>query len=117
MRLTIPRINGSGIVYCLTHGDCDEITQYLNQSGIPARAYYIGKKDLGNIDTDPNEETERLFMNNEINVIAVTINLVMGCDKPEIAFVIHYQTPSNIVAYYLAQYNLLRWVMENFPHL
>lgn len=97
---TIPRINGSGIVYCLTRDDCDEISEFLNQNGIPARAYYSGKKDAKNEDIDPNEETERLFMNNEIKAIVATVKLGMGYDKPDIAFVIHYQTPSNIVAYY-----------------
>lgn len=97
---TIPRITGSGIVYCLTRDDCDEISEFLNQNGIPARAYYSGKKDAKNEDTDPNEETERLFMNNEIKTIVATVKLGMGYDKPDIAFVIHYQTPSNIVAYY-----------------
>lgn len=96
----IPKLNGSGIIYCLTRDDCDEIARFLNQSGISARAYYSGIKSEENQDTDPNLETERLFMNNEIKVIVATVKLGMGYDKPDIAFVIHYQTPSNIVAYY-----------------
>lgn len=96
----IPKIDGSGIVYCLTHDDCEEIAQFLNQNGISARAYYSGKKNPENVDGDPNVETEHLFMDNEIKVIVATVKLGMGYDKPDISFVIHYQTPSNIVAYY-----------------
>lgn len=96
----IPKISGSGIVYCLTRDDCDEIADFLNKNGISARAYYSGKKSKNSDEIDPNEETERLFMNNQIKVIVATVKLGMGYDKPDIAFVIHYQTPPSIVAYY-----------------
>lgn len=94
----IPRLEGSGIVYCLTHDDCDEISGFLNANGISAMAYYSmdSKKD----EPDPAEEAEQLFMNNEIKVIVATTKLGMGYDKGDIAFVIHYQTPESIVAYY-----------------
>ena len=39
-------------------------------------------------------------MNNDIKVIVATVKLGMGYDKGDISFVIHYQTPSSIVAYY-----------------
>lgn len=88
----VPKLDGSGIIYCLTCDDCDEIAQFLANNGISARAYYSGREDV--------EETERLFMNNDIKVIVATVKLGMGYDKGDISFVIHYQTPSSIVAYY-----------------
>lgn len=88
----VPKLKGCGIIYCLTRDDCDEIAQFLAGNGISARAYYSGKEDV--------EETERLFMNNDIKVIVATVKLGMGYDKGDISFVIHYQTPSSIVAYY-----------------
>lgn len=91
----IPNFSGSGIVYCLTHDDCDEIANFLNINGISARAYYSDSKT-----EEYNYETERLFMNNSIKVIVATVKLGMGYDKPDIAFVIHYQSPANIVTYY-----------------
>lgn len=96
----IPKISGSGIVYCLTRDDCDEIANFLNLNGISARSYYSGKKSENLEDIDPNIETENLFMNNQIKVIVATVKLGMGYDKPDISFVIHYQTPPSIVAYY-----------------
>ncbi len=88
----VPKLHGSGIIYCLTRDDCDEIACFLNENGISSRAYYSGKEDA--------EETERLFMNNDIKVIAATVKLGMGYDKGDISFVIHFQTPPSIVAYY-----------------
>ena len=96
----IPRLEGSGVIYCLTCDDCDEIAQFLNENGISAKSYHSGLKPKDKAQPDPNIETERLFMENKIKVIVATVKLGMGYDKPDIAFVIHYQTPSNIVAYY-----------------
>lgn len=88
----VPKLEGSGIVYCLTRDDCDEIAQFLTDNNISARAYYSGREDA--------EETEYLFMNNDIKVIVVTVKLGMGYDKGDISFVIHFQTPPGIIAYY-----------------
>lgn len=96
----VPKLNGSGIIYCLTRDDCDEIAQFLTGSGISARAYYSGKEADDPDMPDPNEETERLFMSNQIKVIVATVKLGMGYDKGDISFVIHFQTPPSIVAYY-----------------
>lgn len=96
----VPKLNGSGIIYCIIRDDCKEIAGFLNSAGISARAYYSGIKAESPEDPDPNEETERLFMNNEIKVIVATVKLGMGYDKGDISFVIHYQTPPSIVAYY-----------------
>lgn len=96
----VPKLKGSGIIYCLTRDDCDEIADFLNNNGISARAYYSGKKADDPIQPDPNEETERLFMNNKIKVIVATVKLGMGYDKGDISFIIHFQTPPSIVAYY-----------------
>lgn len=90
----INKIPGSGIIYCLTQNDCEHLTEFLNENEIKARAYHSG------LDEIVNQETEQLFMKNEIKVIVATIKLGMGYDKPDISFVIHYQMPSNVVAYY-----------------
>lgn len=100
MAENIPKISGSGIVYCLTRDDCDEIAGFLNLNGISARAYYSGKKTEDTDEKEYIDETERLFMDNKIKAIVATIKLGMGYDKPDISFVIHYQMPPSIVAYY-----------------
>lgn len=93
----IPKLDGSGIIYCLTQRDCDYLADFLIKNGISAAAYYSRAGEDGN---SINREIEENFRNNKLKVIIATIKLGMGYDKGDIAFVIHYQMPSNIVSYY-----------------
>ncbi|MCM1166588.1 MAG: DEAD/DEAH box helicase [Lachnospiraceae bacterium] len=111
-------LEGSGIIYCLTTRDCDDLTHFLNKNREKndIRAYYSDKTpdkdDPGYDPSDPgkysdknnpdkyNIETERLFAGNKIKAVVATVKLGMGYDKKDIAFVIHYQTPADIVKYY-----------------
>ena len=95
MKENIPKLPGTGIVYCLTRRDCDLITDYLMENGISARRYYSNSENEETL-----RETERLFSANKIKVIVATVKLGMGYDKSDIGFVIHYQKPSSVVAYY-----------------
>lgn len=94
----LPKLPGSGIIYCLTQRDCDYLSDFLNKNGISAAAYYSrsGGEEAENLNTEAIEK----FSRNEIKAIVATIKLGMGYDKGDIAFVIHYQTPENIVSYY-----------------
>ncbi|MDR2873794.1 MAG: RecQ family ATP-dependent DNA helicase [Methanobrevibacter sp.] len=88
----INKFPGTGIIYCLTKRDCENLAMFLVENGISARPYYSGKGDTA--------LTEKEFMNNEIKVIVATIKLGMGYDKGDISFVIHFQKPQNLVSYY-----------------
>ena len=92
----IPHMPGSGIIYCLTQRDCDYLSDFLNKNGISARSYY--SRDV--MEEEKNREAEELFRRNQIKALVATIKLGMGYDKGDIAFVIHYQMPANIVSYY-----------------
>ncbi|MBR6053327.1 MAG: RecQ family ATP-dependent DNA helicase [Clostridia bacterium] len=94
---TVPLLPGSGIIYCLTKRDCRYLSDFLNDNGISARPYYSEGTEEGE---QQNREAEKLFQNNEIKVIVATVKLGMGYDKGDISFVIHFQTPQNIVSYY-----------------
>ena len=88
----IPELDGSGIIYCLTIRDAQRICSWLCSKGISAEAY-TGKSD--------NRPTlEQKLLNNEVKVLVATTALGMGYDKPDLAFVIHFQTPASVVAYY-----------------
>lgn len=94
---TLPKLPGSGIIYCLTQRDCDYLADFLKQNGICAEAYYSrGTKEGEAL----NHEIEERFRKNQLKAIVATIKLGMGYDKGDIAFVIHYQMPQNIVSYY-----------------
>ena len=85
---------GTGIVYGLTVNDCELVYKWLNGNGIPCGTYYAKMDEM-----DKKVVVER-FMNNEIKVLAATVAFGMGFDKADIGFVIHFQKPGNIVAYY-----------------
>ncbi len=91
----VPRLPGTGIIYCLTKRDCDHLSAFLNQNGISCRPYYSDDKR----DTE-NAEAIDDFYHNRIKVIIATIKLGMGYDKGDISFVIHFQSPANIVTWY-----------------
>ena len=90
----VPKLPGTGIIYCITKLDCDVLSDFLNRNGISARSYNAGAAD------EENDEAIRAFYENRIRVIVATTKLGMGYDKGDISFVIHYQSPANIVAWY-----------------
>ena len=90
----IPRMQGSGIVYCLTVADTARVADWLNANGIPAAAY------SGETDPEQREAIEQQLKTNQLKVVAATSALGMGFDKPDLSFVIHYQSPDSPVAYY-----------------
>lgn len=91
---TIPRLGGSGIVYVLTKRDADRVAEWLRQNNIDAHAYHA------DIDDSDRQQLERRLLGNDIHCLVATTALGMGYDKPDLRFVIHYQMPGNVVAYY-----------------
>jgi ATP-dependent DNA helicase RecQ len=81
-------------VYCLTVGDTDRVTGWLQANGIDARAY-SGR-------TDPAErlEIEDALRADQVKVVVATSALGMGFDKRDLAFVVHFQSPDSPVTYY-----------------
>ena len=102
IKTNINKLPGTGIIYCTTKRDCVNLSSFLNSAGIKARPYYsdseLEKADPNEISI--NDETLELFKNNDIKVIVATIKLGMGFDKSDIGFVINFQCPSSLVAYY-----------------
>lgn len=90
----LPEISGSGIIYCLTKLDCERVAKWLKENNIDALAYHAKMKN------ERKEELESRLMKNEIKALVSTVALGMGYDKPDMGFVIHFQTPSSIVSYY-----------------
>lgn len=90
----INKLPGTGVIYCLTVNDCKLVERWLSSQGVSCRAYYA------DMEQDHKEETIQLFMNNQIKAMAATVAFGMGFDKPDIGFVVHFQRPGNIVAYY-----------------
>ena len=91
----ITKFKGSGVIYCLTVADVERVTTWLKSQGISAEAYHAG--DDGKMDR---EGLEKALLGNELKALVATVALGMGFDKPDLAFVIHFQRPGSVVAYY-----------------
>jgi ATP-dependent DNA helicase RecQ len=90
----LPELDGSGIVYTLTKRDADQVAAFLNARGISALAY------SGDQDTADRVAAEDRLLANEVKAICATSALGMGYDKSDLTFVVHYQAPGSVVAYY-----------------
>ncbi len=90
----IPELPGSGIVYCLTVADCVRVARWLESRGVNVAAYY------GPLETEERERLEERLLRNEVKALVATVALGMGFDKPDLGFVVHYQRPGSLVAYY-----------------
>lgn len=89
----VPRLPGSGIIYTLTIRDAQQVAEWLTSRGLRVEAY-TGQTG------DDRPVLEQALLNNEVKALVATTALGMGFDKPDLAFVIHYQTPGSVVAYY-----------------
>ena len=91
----LPKFQGSGIIYCLTVPDTERVTEWLKNNGFNAVAYHAGN------DTEIDRPAiEQAFIHNEIPILVATVALGMGFDKPDISYVIHFQRPGSVIAYY-----------------
>ena len=97
----LPELPGTGIIYALTKRDAEQVAVWLNQNDITANAYYSGVEAEGFDSSDAyRQHLESLLLNNRIKALVATTALGMGYDKPDLGFVVHYQAPGSIVAYY-----------------
>ena len=90
----VPELPGSGIVYCLTVADCARVARWLQSRGVNVAAYY------GALETVERERLEERLLHNEVKALVSTVALGMGFDKPDLGFVVHFQRPGSLVAYY-----------------
>lgn len=89
----ISTLHGHGIIYTLTVRDANLVSEWLKSRGLNVEAY------TG--DTGPRREAlEQALLKNEVKALVGTTALGMGFDKPDLAFVIHYQAPGSVVHYY-----------------
>ncbi|MDR7120216.1 RecQ family ATP-dependent DNA helicase [Rheinheimera soli] len=97
----IPALPGTGIVYTLTIRDAEQVALWLKQNGINAKAYHGSIEAEGFENSNLyRQQLEEQLLRNQLKVLVATNALGMGYDKPDLSFVIHYQAPGSIVAYY-----------------
>jgi ATP-dependent DNA helicase RecQ len=90
----LPLLPGSGVIYCLTIEDTRRVASWLCRKGIAAREYNSEIVPAAKL------ECEQLLLRNECKALVATVALGMGFDKPDLGFVIHFQRPGSVIAYY-----------------
>ncbi len=84
----------SGIIYCATRQTVESLTKKLQEKGINAIAYHGGMGD------EVRRQNQEDFIFNQARIMVATNAFGMGIDKPDVRFVIHYNMPKNMEAYY-----------------
>lgn len=86
--------NESGIIYCATRKTVEAVNEKLNQLGYKSVPYH------GGMDSKVRQNNQDDFILNKVQIIVATNAFGMGIDKPDVRFVIHYNMPQNMEAYY-----------------
>lgn len=84
----------SGIVYCASRRQVDELTTFLSGKGYNVRPYHAG---LSNEERNANQTA---FIRDDVPLMVATIAFGLGIDKPNIRFVLHFDLPENLEGYY-----------------
>ncbi|MCQ2346118.1 MAG: DNA helicase RecQ [Paludibacteraceae bacterium] len=84
----------SGIIYCLSRKEVEDLAEVLRVNGISALAYHAG------MDAPTRTANQDAFLMEKCQVIVATIAFGMGIDKPDVRFVIHYDIPKSLEGYY-----------------
>jgi ATP-dependent DNA helicase RecQ len=84
----------SGIVYCSSRKQTEELAEHFSTQGIRALAYHAG------LDQALRSKRQDVFLQEDGVVMTATIAFGMGIDKPDVRFVAHAGLPKSIEAYY-----------------
>lgn len=85
---------GCGIIYCRTRENVERVALGVSRQGVGAVAYHAGLKGSERVDV------QEKWMRGEYPIIVATNSFGMGVDKPSVRFVIHWDVPQNVAAYY-----------------
>lgn len=85
---------GKGIIYCSTRKAVDSLSEILTDEKVAYKKYHAGLGDARR------KKAQEDFMNGKAGIIVATNAFGMGIDRPDVRFVIHYQIPGSLEAYY-----------------
>ena len=91
----VPRLDFPGIVYVATRKQTLEVAEFLREeAGLRTAAYH------GGMPKAERHDAQERFMRDQIDVMVATTAFGMGIDKQDVRFVVHYDVPESIDAYY-----------------
>ena len=86
--------NETGIIYCHSRKECEDLSSKLNENGLKTTYYHSG------ITKKIREEIQSKWLMDDIKIIIAAIAFGMGIDKPDVRFVIHFNLPQTLEGYY-----------------
>lgn len=94
MKQLIDSLPGDGLIYCSTRENTEIVAEYCQNQNIKAVAYHAG------LDPVVKRRLQDEFIAGKYKVIIATNALGMGIDKANLRFIIHFDIPGSITAYY-----------------
>ncbi|KAM5573739.1 ATP-dependent DNA helicase Q-like 2 [Rosa sericea] len=86
--------NESGIVYCFSRKECEQVAKELRERGISAHHYHA------DMDVNARENVHMRWSKSKLQVIVGTVAFGMGINKPDVRFVIHHSLSKSMETYY-----------------
>ncbi len=86
--------NQSGIIYCLSRKQVDEMAAFLEEEGYSVKPYHAG------LSSEDRQQNQASFICDDTQIMVATIAFGMGINKPNVRFVLHFDLPNNIESYY-----------------
>ena len=86
--------NKTGIVYCATRKKVEEVAETIHSWGLSCIAYHGGMSDM------EREETQNAFISRKADIAVATNAFGMGIDRSDVRFVVHFEIPGSVEAYY-----------------
>lgn len=84
----------SGIVYCFSRRQAEEVTKKLQAMNYSCVCYHAG------LSAEERKAHQEMFIKNQVRVIVATVAFGMGIDKPDVRFVVNYDMPKSLEEYY-----------------
>jgi ATP-dependent DNA helicase RecQ len=92
--LDIAREHRTGIVYCATRKSVEKVSARLRGDGVRCVGYHAGMGD------EIRRDTQERFVSGDVDVVVATNAFGMGIDRSDLRFIVHWEVPGSLEAYY-----------------